>query len=286
MLDIAQLQEKCSFLNEIENGTELAIAWITQGYAHFARGQQVVDEERLLEANDRTRDEVLRVLPLQLTSIVDRLDSRIQDRIKPIEETICGKVAVRRGCVGENTFATWMTEIKDWDTECSSSKPHCGDFIHFHYDTHTQVITDVKNYSAKVPRKEIDKLWNDMTTQNIHLGLFVSLNTRITNKRDPVDIEFRDVRGRKGAMMFVSNAYDHPEWIRVCLELLRIQSCGKDVHADTLNRIESAMTSLHATTTLVDKLEKDQKKMLSAFKQELLQRYTDIEEILQGSANS
>lgn len=284
MIDIQLVVEKCSFLHELENGTELAIAWITQGYSQMKREQQTIDEDRIVDISNRNREEIvrnmsrdreelLRSLPLQITS-------QLQERLRPLEEALCSKVSTRKGTTGENMFAAWMKDVKDWETECTSHIAHSGDYIHFHYDTHKQVLTDVKNYSSKVTRKEIDKLWSDMNTQNIHLGLLVSLHSRITNKREPVDIEFHDVGGQRGVMMFVSNATEHKEWIRICLELLRIQSTGQTVRDDTLQRIQSALTTLKATTALIDKLQKDQRNITDNFKQEMIKQHNEIERIL------
>lgn len=292
MIDIHVLLEKCSFLHDLENGTELAIAWITQGYSQLNREQQVFDEDKIVDISNRNRDEILRSmretssrdreeilrsLPLHLTT---KLETQLQERLRPLEEALCSKVPARKGATGENLFTSWMKDVKDWETECTSHVAHSGDYIHFHYDTHKQVITDVKNYAGKVTRKEIDKLWNDMTTQNIYLGLMVSLQSRITNKREPVDIEFHDVRGKRGVMMFVSNATEHKDWIRICLELLRIQSTGQLIKEDTIQRIETAVSMLKTTTALVDKLQKDQQKTIDSFKQELQKQYSEIERLL------
>ena len=280
MIDTDQLLAKCSFLHELENGTELAIAWITQGYSQLRRDHQPIDENRIVETSNRNRDEIVRTMARDreeiLRSLPVQLTTQLQERLRPLEEALCSKVSTRRGTTGENLFAAWMKDIKDWETESSSHIPHSGDYIHFHYDSHKQVLTDVKNYSSKVTRKEIDKLWNDMNTQHISLGLLVSLHTRITNKREPVDIEFRG----RGVMMFVSNATEHKEWIPICLELLRIQSTGQHIKDNTIQRIQHAVDMLKETSTMVDKLQKEQHKLLENFKLQINKQLLHIQHIL------
>jgi hypothetical protein len=97
MIDIQLVMDKCSFLHEIENGTELAIAWITQGYAQMKREQQTIDEDRIVDITNRNREEILRGMARDREEILRgmareiqtmplHITTQLQDKLRPLEE--------------------------------------------------------------------------------------------------------------------------------------------------------------------------------------------------------
>lgn len=217
MFDASLFLERCPWISDLANGTELLIAWATEGRTRMEMTQQVF-------AFEDKADDILEHVDM----VVDSLDAKLEERLRPIQDALTTKVSTKKGKVGEAMYDTWASEFERvWNTECTKSIPHSGDYIHRHHDTGKKVIADVKNYGSSVPTKEIDKLWDDMKAQTIPLGLLVSTSSKITGRRPGLDIEFRVVDGVPSTVVFVSNAIQQKDLVFVGLEILRIHSPSK-----------------------------------------------------------
>ncbi|MDD4877054.1 MAG: hypothetical protein PHQ86_08020 [Dehalococcoidales bacterium] len=65
----------------------------------------------------------------------------------------------------------------------------------------SEVLIELKDYSAKVPTTEVDKFWRDMERRNVNYGIFISMRTGITKISCPIKVETH--MGRTG--IFVNN---------------------------------------------------------------------------------
>lgn len=255
MFDVNEFLERCPEINEMRNGTEFVITLVTQGLAQLERGSKPVDEERLEET-----------LTESVNEGVDRTVREIRSILDPISNAVLTKVSSAKGKVGEQMFETWMKDIKTWNCERVSGKGHTGDFIHTHYDSDIKVLSDTKKYTDPPGKKEQEKLWSDMQTKGIQLGLFVSLDSRIANKREGVDIETRSVGGRTLVVLFLSHATSNKEWIFVCLEILRLhQNCPSDSFdlSTYLLPLKEIIDLAKATEVESDQMEKEINSRLS-----------------------
>jgi hypothetical protein len=92
------------------------------------------------------------------------------------------KTAKKIGDDGEDIFQNFSTTFKDfkgYKIENKSKQGHKGDF-HLFFDEFN-VLVDAKNYAASVQKKEIDKIENDLrTNDNMKFAWLVSLNTDIS----------------------------------------------------------------------------------------------------------
>lgn len=92
------------------------------------------------------------------------------------------QTAKKIGDDGEDIFHNFSATFKDfkgYKIENKSKQGHKGDF-HLFFDEFN-VLADAKNYTASVQKKEIDKIENDLrTNDNIKFAWLVSLNTDIS----------------------------------------------------------------------------------------------------------
>jgi hypothetical protein len=80
----------------------------------------------------------------------------------------------------ENHFGD--IKIKDTSKEASS-----GD-LQYLYKKSTCII-EIKNWKASVPIKEYEKMYKDCTNCAAKIGIMISLQSRITNKKAPFDFQ-------------------------------------------------------------------------------------------------
>lgn len=270
MFDPEVFRAKCPWIDEMENGTELMIAWATEGRAHLSQTHEQFDFE------SSTQDVLAAV-----HGTVPQLERRFEDLVKPIQDALTTKVAVTRGKTGEILYDNWVSASlqSSWQTECTKGIPHSGDYIHTHYDSKKRVIVDVKNYTRCVPRAEIDKVWDDMATQDVSLGMLVSMNSRVSGCRDGLDIEFRCVRGKKRCVMIVSNALDRKELIAVSLEILRRHEDASTTQQDVA-ALHEVLETIQGLESLASGLERDLSTTLAAYRKSIRVHYDTMKRIV------
>jgi hypothetical protein len=271
MFDNELFLQHCPWVHDMENGTEMVIAWVTQGKRQMESG--IIDVSGKMNAIEHT-----------IESVVDKIDDRLEEQLKPLHTILTSKVSTTKGKTGEILYENWISnEVSNcWDTECTKAQPHCGDFIHTHYDTKQKVIVDVKNYSKNVPTSEVDKLWHDMEMQCIPLGLIVSMNSRFAGRRDSMDIEFRSVHGKPATLIFLSNVFHRKELIYVALEILRLHNPKTHVDVkDVLTELQDILVILNECETSMSKMENDILNSLSVFKKTVHSHYLSVRKQLE-----
>lgn len=272
MFDSTEFLRNCPWIEELENGTELMIAWATQGRQQLTSG--IIDIGDKFSGFDD-----------KLESVVHDIDRKFEERLRPLHDVLTSKVAVSKGKTGEILYDNWISaEIGNcWSTETTKSQPHSGDFIHTHYDTKQRVIVDVKNYTKTVPTSEIEKLWRDMETQCICLGLLVSMSSGFAKHRKGIDIEFRTIHGKPATMILISEAFSHREYVFVTLEILRIHNPITQFDmGDILRPLQDILGILSECETNTTKLENDITQVLTTYRSTTHIHYTTIQRILRG----
>ena len=272
MFDSTEFLRSCPWIEELENGTEMMIAWATQGRQQLMSG--IVDIGDKFDGFDD-----------KLESVVYDIDRKFEERLRPLHDVLTTKVAVSKGKSGEIVYDNWISsEIANcWNTETTKTQPHSGDFIHTHYDTKQRVIVDVKNYTKNVPTSEIDKLWRDMETQCISLGLIVSMTSGIAKHRKGIDIEFRTIQGKPATMILISEAFTHKEYVFVALEILRIHNPTTQFDmVDILRPLQDILGIVSECETNTTKLENDITRVITTYRSTTHIQYTAIQRILRG----
>jgi hypothetical protein len=277
MFDIDVFLSRCGWINELENGTELMIAWAIHGRSQMTQTQNELDVDGLMNAIDCLQTRIQSIT----NESVEKLDKRVEERLRPLCEAITSKVSTTRGKTGENLYENWVSSSISgaWNTESTKHIAHSGDYIHTHYDSKKRVIVDVKNYGKNVPSSEKEKLWHDMETQQIPLGMLVSLNSRIVGHRDTMDIEFRTMNGVNSCMILVSNAMEHKELISVSLEMLRLYTT--DSKCSTFETLREVLDSIKKLEESSNKLEKEITSTLLEYRKQIQTQFIIMKRILE-----
>ena len=113
------------------------------------------------------------------------------EKIKMLEERYEKSVSSSvKGAHGETNFMEIIHKHTSWrNVEDTSKSAHSGDMRCNIGDVCT--LIEVKNYGKDVPTKEVVKFLRDMEENpTIPYGIFVSLSTGITGKRDDITMEW------------------------------------------------------------------------------------------------
>lgn len=249
MFDVNVFLLRCPWIADIENGTELAIAWVTQGNLSMLRGRGDLDVDAITDA--------VRELSTDVQQVQSAVERRMEEQLRPLHAALTTKQATARGVLGETLYENWITPyVKgSWETVCTKKVPHSGDYIHTHYDSKKRVMVDVKQYATSVPRKEVTKLWSDMVAQEIPLGLIVSMSSKITGCRE-VDIEYQTHGSKRYCMMTVSNAMDRKDVLTLVLDLLRNQDVDTAARAMDIRPLQEVLDLLLMSEGTADEMEK------------------------------
>ena len=260
MFDVNVFLSHCPWIQDIDNGTELAIAWVTQGRTVLNQTPPQLDVEVI---TDELR-ELRTTLSADVRGSQSAVERRMEEQLRPLHEALTTKQSTARGKLGEALYDQWITPCiqGSWETTCSKTIPHSGDYIHTHYDSKKRVMTDVKQYASTVGRKEIDKLWNDMLQQEIPLGLIVSMSSKIAGRRE-LDIEYQLHGNKRYCMMSVSNAMDRKEILGLALELLRNQETDTSAREKDLRPLQEVLETIRALEATAIEFEKRQMQSVS-----------------------
>lgn len=124
------------------------------------------------------------------------------------------KTSKEIGDDGENIFnnlARTFKDFKGYKIENKTQQGHKGDF-HIYFDEFN-VLADAKNYVGSVQKKEIDKIENDLrTNDNMKFAWLVSLNTDIS-EWNRFTIMHKWIMTDKGAkcIIYVNNLLDNKD---------------------------------------------------------------------------
>lgn len=116
-----------------------------------------------------------------------------------------------------------------------------GDFI-LEYRTNNKLyrcLVDIKNYKSTVPKKEIDKFYEDLTYGTYDAGLMISYASRFSGIADNIHIEQKDLPHGAINVMYVSDI--PPVLIIKCIEILFIKVCIVQEKQSNYSELESSV---------------------------------------------
>ena len=120
--------------------------------------------------------------------------------IKTNTELIETKTSSHLGQMGEETI---YNILKDKYKIISDSKTfHSGDFII--EINGIQILIEIKNYKNSVPSHEVKKMYDDIRRQGTRAGLFISLNSDISNIKKHIHLETTVINGCDIPVIFVN----------------------------------------------------------------------------------
>lgn len=112
----------------------------------------------------------------------------IREQLKLIIPTVA--VPASKGSITvENIFRSFGEHFMDDSFEDVSSIGKYTDIKATTSETNTDVLIELKDYSHKIPKAEIDKFWRDMERRDAKFGIFISMRSGIPKISTPLKIE-------------------------------------------------------------------------------------------------
>jgi hypothetical protein len=180
----------------IEKDTELQS--LSKGDA-FIRDQCNLESQKLLKiveeknsaAQEAMRKSYEQAIALKEEALQNRED-KVSQREQELQTTLQRSASSSyRGQDGETFFQTLAEEKMKWKLTDTSKIPHSCDYSAIIHKTN--VFFEMKNYTSDVRSDEVTKFLRDMKEHpEVHVGIFISLHTRIAGKdrEKPVSIEW------------------------------------------------------------------------------------------------
>ena len=182
-----QISEKDSELQSLSKGDAL----IREQCSLESQKLLKIVEEKNSAAQESMRRSYEQAIALKEEALQHRED-KVSQREQELQTTLQrGASSSYRGQDGETFFQTLAEEKMKWKLTDTSKIPHSCDYsatIH-----KTNVFFEMKNYTSDVRSDEVTKFLRDMKEHpEVHVGIFISLHTRITGKdrEKPISIEW------------------------------------------------------------------------------------------------
>lgn len=182
-----QVAEKDSELQSLSKGEAI----VREQCNSEAQKLLKIVEEKNAAAQDAMRKSYEQAITLKEEALQHR-EAKISQREQELQTTLQRNASSSyRGQDGETYFQTLAEEKMKWKLTDTSKIPHSCDYsavIH-----KLNVFFEMKNYTSDVRSDEITKFLRDMKEHpEVHVGIFISLHTRITGKdrEKPISIEW------------------------------------------------------------------------------------------------
>lgn len=128
--------------------------------------------------------------------------------------------SIKKGSLAENILEETITKrYGDIVYEKTAHIAHSGDAWLILPDGE-KIMLESKNYTSTVNKDEVEKMRNDMITNNIHWAIFVSFNSNIQGTREMDLITFTHQNQRYYAIM-VSNLSENMAKLDLAIEITR-----------------------------------------------------------------
>ena len=155
----------------------------------------------------------------------DSTDSYLSNQIEEMMGSIQKLTGVsnnssKKGEVGEHMLEQVITQrYGDLSYENKAKTPHSGDAWLTFPDGKT-IMLESKNYNYRVNKDEIEKMENDMVTNHIKFGLFISWCSTVQNRKD-LDIHTFYHNGETYLVIVISNLSDDINKLDLAMQLMR-----------------------------------------------------------------
>lgn len=104
-------------------------------------------------------------------------------------------------------------------------------------------LVDIKKYTTSVPKKELDKFYEDLTFGSYDAGLIISYGSKFTGIADDITIEDRCMSYGTVPIMYLANTYD--DLILQCIQLLMMKVTEIDRYSVNCSKIESGLSYIN-----------------------------------------
>jgi hypothetical protein len=116
--------------------------------------------------------------------------------------------AAEIGKRGEEAFEKICKSLpENYQIVNTAKQGKMGDFIIYYSDGRLKksCLVDIKKYSTTVPRKELNKFYEDLTFGNYDAGLIISYHTKFAGIHDNIFIEQKDLSYGKIPIMYLAD---------------------------------------------------------------------------------
>ena len=165
-------------------------------------------------------------------------------------ETLRTGTAATIGKTGEIKFADICKKLpSNYQIQDTSKCGKKGDFIITYSNAGIvkRCLIDIKNYSTTVPKKEIDKFYEDMTFGSYDSGLILSYNTKFVGIAEHIHVEELCLPIGKTSVMYLVSSDE--ELILQCIELIINKSIIQHSIDINSSRIESLIENVNCSLT-------------------------------------
>ena len=149
------------------------------------------------------------------------MDSKLEELFDSIKKlTGIGNNSSKKGEVGENMLEEIISQrYGDIVFENKAKIPHSGD-AWLHLPDKKIIMLESKNYSYRINKEEVEKMENDMKTNHIRFGVFVSWNSTVQNRKD-IDIHSFNHNSETYMVVIVSNLGSDIIKLDLALQIIR-----------------------------------------------------------------
>lgn len=151
----------------------------------------------------------------------DYLSSQIEEMMYSIQKlTGVSNNSTKKGEVGEHMLEQVISQrYGDVTYDNKAKTPHSGDAWLTFPDGKT-IMLESKNYNYRVNKDELEKMENDMVTNYIKFGIFVSWCSTVQNRKD-LDIHTFYHNGETYLVIVISNLSDDINKLDLGMQLMR-----------------------------------------------------------------
>lgn len=164
----------------------------------------------------RTREWVMNLRAEDLSVILQSI-YRIPGVMHSLRSMLAGSQSDSNQCAaeigkqGEATFATLCKSLpENYQVVNTAKQGKAGDFIIYYTEGRIKksCLVDIKKYSTTVPKKELDKFYDDLTFGCYDAGLIISYSTKFAGIHDNIFLEQKDMSYGKIPIMYLANIPD------------------------------------------------------------------------------
>jgi len=187
------------------------------------------------------------------------------DEIKPNQTTVAA------GIIGEEYLFTILNDnfknVRDWH-----DKAKMGDYI-----INESLLVEVKNYTNSVPKKEIEKFKRDLGETEMSAGIFISLNSPISNMKSNFKLTSHTINGCEIPVIYLSSNDE----TTIILSINTLLAMSKKANSETskkyddviikerIKKIETVMGELVNMKKLINDNEDSHQKLINGLRKSI-----------------
>lgn len=233
----------------------------------------------------RTREWVMNLNPVDLSIILQSvyripgvMHSLRSMTASPVAEAQC---AAEIGKQGEVTFAKICQALpENYQVVNTAKQGKAGDFIIYYTDGRIKksCLVDIKKYTTTVPKKELDKFYEDLTFGCYDAGLIISYTTKFSGIHDNIFMEQKDLSYGKIPIMYLANIPD--DFIMHAIKIIMMKtivSADREISSTKLESMLNYINSALAQSSMTRRTLSDLNNSVSSTIQKCQEQLVSLE---------